>query len=251
MQEFYYIKSSKSHTINKISGHDLVAIITKASEDLQHMIADGYVPDKATSPYGLTSNGYEQLYAYLATPDAADLGGVTYRNKAGSDAIHQFHKDIGYSIVKNKHFTKNVVIDKAHKGMWFYDVRQLEPSKFNHPPGDTQPRKLIIKVSLADGTTCMYCNAVVESRHIVSHQLSVKCFIKQPVSDEYVRIGNSISLSILGEIGIIPYVFMPASYEVHVPGWVDKAVETFNKNDGYAGMSLVEYLKRIATTHNK
>lgn len=248
MKDVYYIKTPKVNDPRKLSGDDLIQLVDHAA-DVMKLLAQDYVADPATE-YGLTSNGYERVKAF----QEGVFGGCKprYRKKEGSEAVALFRKDLQYSAIKNGHFINNVKNDRAIKGMWFYNVQWEKGSKFSDPKNT--PYVVIVKTSLFDGATCEVCGTIIESKDTIGHRLQKGCFDKQQPSSDYVRIdqgSSGISMSTISEVGTIPYLFAPITHGVFVPSWVKQAFDVYQKNQGYAGLTLVDYLKKIASSHNE
>lgn len=97
--------------------------------------------------------------------------------------------------------------------------------------------------------TCPNCDKDVKAVSITRHMASQQCLVDTANRD--VRTGGYQELMdpkhtnsiIKANVGAQP---RPKEYQYWVPQWVNEAVEQFQKRGGFAGLSLSEYLSKLA-----
>lgn len=52
-------------------------------------------------------------------------------------------------------------------------------------------------------------------------------------------------MDVLSTTNVVPYVIAPTEYGVYVPKWIMQALAVYDQKEGFAGMPLAEYLKKM------
>lgn len=101
---------------------------------------------------------------------------------------------------------------------------------------------------ILDGQVCQYCGAVYPSNKMARHQLSQICKIDSANRDlreqQWQPVEDGPEIRAIREAGIAMEL-RPNGFTMWAPPWVKDAMEQFKRNNGFAGMSLTEYLNKM------
>jgi hypothetical protein len=100
-----------------------------------------------------------------------------------------------------------------------------------------------------DAMKCKKCGLVREKSMMHAHGFHPECYIeaeRRRVLDAGLTKIYDIEEIIAIRAAALTHEIVPESVGVHVPDWVISAIKTYKSNpDGYAGLTLTEYLKMI------
>lgn len=230
----YCIKSAGKNNARQLSREELEQEVVRCRDELQQMAHSGerIAPDMSR---GVLHRDFESVNVLF--PGHYSINTTQYRDKRGNAAAEQFKADIAKASAKNYNFFCNLQNDKVNYGMWFYGVY--------HDNGGTS----IEKTTLFQGVVCPVCNDIVQSQDIIGHRQAQKCYDQFSPPEGYIRFADK-PLTAISKAGNIPYVFGPVEYGVYIPKWVADALTAWEGGlKGYAGLSLAEYLRKLADTN--
>lgn len=231
----YCIKSAGKKNARQISETQLEAEVEQSKTDLQQFArsSDRIAPDMSR---GILHRDFESVNVLL--PGHYSINTTQYRDKRGNAATEQFKADISKASVKNFNFINNLQAGKITFGMWFYGVY--------HDSGGTS----IEKTMVFQGAVCPVCHEIVQSEDIIGHRQASKCYDQFSPPEGYIRFADK-PITAISKAGNIPYVFGPVEYGVYIPRWVADALSAWEGGlKGYAGLSLAEYLRKLADDHS-
>lgn len=99
--------------------------------------------------------------------------------------------------------------------------------------------------------TCDVCGVNVTTLTLDDHKLTVDCRnvkLESELADKGLCLIEDLADEIaLSKTRNIPIEYHPSGFNMYVPGWVEGAISAYKKhNRGFAGMSLHEYLDKMA-----
>jgi Zn finger protein HypA/HybF involved in hydrogenase expression len=104
--------------------------------------------------------------------------------------------------------------------------------------------------TVADGCECNKCGGIVTKDFIDKHQASWGCAVasnkRTAEAMDYERISNLELAKAVRRALTVPSMLVSEMYAVYAPKWVLSAAETYYKDGGYAGMTLEEFLTKVA-----
>jgi hypothetical protein len=106
--------------------------------------------------------------------------------------------------------------------------------------------------TVVDGVTCEKCGQVIQRTDLENHQVTIPCFLaysrSQLENSNSKPIANEADVIEVRKVTSIPSTLLPTACTLYVPTWVHAAIVQYKK-EGYAGMSLSEFLTRLSTDH--
>jgi hypothetical protein len=130
---------------------------------------------------------------------------------------------------------------RKDKDRFFYLV-----DRFN--PNNIQPLEIEYIVNSTPRATCEKCGHTVERNRLKAHQKTPGCakaaHFKQ-IKDRGLVQSRAKEVIKLAEQGLIPAESVPVEWEWYVPTRINQSVEQYHKNNGYAGLTLEEYLLKL------
>jgi hypothetical protein len=106
------------------------------------------------------------------------------------------------------------------------------------------------KYTIVDGINCNKCSAPVLIQDLEVHQRTWDCGIEEgkalAAAHNMKHISDpNIALSVRCAIGV-DSLLIPTRFDVMAPTWVHEAIGMYNANDHFAGMTLSEFLVKLA-----
>lgn len=112
----------------------------------------------------------------------------------------------------------------------------------------------ISKLMVDDPPVCNICSDVVVYDDLADHQVGSSCLSQttrnQAEANGLVLIEAEFEAD-LTKTTSVPYQMVPSSYDMWVPRWVESAITAYNKNKGFAGLTLTEYLDKLSALQVK
>jgi hypothetical protein len=107
--------------------------------------------------------------------------------------------------------------------------------------------------TVVDGVVCDKCKQVTLKNKLIEHQASFQCNLeaneRQATDLGYEPYYGNGCMDIRAAVDLHS-VLVPASYTVYVAPWVKDAITQYHHNEGFAGMSLSEFLNKVAGDKN-
>lgn len=104
------------------------------------------------------------------------------------------------------------------------------------------------------GVLCPDCGYIINKSSFKQHRVSMKCMTDS--SNRDVREAGYVELTTGPEmtaarVADIKIELRPSGYTMWAPPWVGDAVETYRRNNGFAGLSLGQYLAKMKPNEDK
>jgi hypothetical protein len=98
---------------------------------------------------------------------------------------------------------------------------------------------------------CTHCRTVVNTKQLPSHMKTARCInyrmynVIHSGDNERVDYRSNKELYNLCHDGLIDTELVAYKYDAYVPKWIYSAYQVWNKNGGFAGLSLYDYLQKM------
>ena len=103
---------------------------------------------------------------------------------------------------------------------------------------------------VSDFVKCPVCEEILAQANLAAHQSKQKCIdhgkYLKIIRAGYVHISEGTIIANAAKRGELPSEIIPVMWNTYVPKWVVDAQEVFKKENGFAGMKLLDFLKKMA-----
>jgi hypothetical protein len=142
--------------------------------------------------------------------------------------------------------TEVAVIDKAIESV--SAGNKLEGKSFIHSVSTSGSWGVICKATTMKGVMCDSCGHILSASAIANHRSSLTCMRDthtRDVEDKgWEMVNNPAHLAAIRKSGV-EWDVRAEAFKMWAPNWVHQAIVSFNKNEGFGGLSLEEYLKKM------
>lgn len=118
----------------------------------------------------------------------------------------------------------------------------------------TMDDKQAYLVTVIDGARCSICDQVQPVDGLPEHQKTVDCYIKGEVARAKIAGFEPLKFTrtddVLKAKGVTR-IMVPIYAQAYVQPWVNQAIDSFGQNDGYAGMTITEFIDKMAPDTEK
>jgi hypothetical protein len=110
----------------------------------------------------------------------------------------------------------------------------------------------LVSITIIEGVTCPYCKQHVCKNDMDRHLLNPQCYldtetlkVKEMGYEQIFDINEMIAVrqSVIAE-----YKMVPMYINFYAPPWVAQALKIYRESDGYAGMTLTDFLATMKPT---
>jgi hypothetical protein len=183
---------------------------------------------------------YYQLKAILNTRQHASMSRYTQplTELAMPDFIHEFMVQLEDAIEAQKETIANLeLLQPTYKGVFF---RTFSSD--------------IAVTKVFSGIICPDCGRPVTKSVISSHRASMKCMTDTANRDVrevgWVTLNTSAEMHAIKSAGI-SIELRPSGYEMWIPRWANDAILAYNRDKGFAGLTLAQYLDKMRPNEDK
>lgn len=128
-------------------------------------------------------------------------------------------------------------------------IAEIIPDMVKNNYGVGHKEFKVYTAKLRTGIVCSECDSIVTKSSYQTHVASFNCLKDHLSREVYNRGWTPIETSQDVQAvrrSRVQYDIIPANFNVWAPKWVGDAIEAYHKNkDGYAGMTLTEYLDKV------
>lgn len=112
----------------------------------------------------------------------------------------------------------------------------------------------ISKLLVDSPPVCSICDQTVIYETMTDHVRSPEChgeaMYNQEIQNGWTQLTEDDEIKVVFEATKIKSKLAPTSYGLFVPSWVKTAIETFNDSNGFGGMTLAEFLDKMADSNS-
>lgn len=149
--------------------------------------------------------------------------------------IDQFNTQLAQHIDTQANFIEQAKMGKLNATSIFVDSMQPQVSA----------------AKVFDGVLCKDCGHVISKTVYKQHLSSLKCMKDTTDRDlreqGWVELDNGPHITAVKSANI-PVELRPSGYTMWVEPWVGAAIQSFDKNKGFAGLKLSDYIRKMKPT---
>lgn len=239
-------------------------VLTAMRAKLLAMIADDYkdvggpnAPLRLTSPYNSSDEIVDYMSKYGTTTITLESWAQHSRRassesqKFASQSVPAFIEHIDKIIAVNKKFVTRMLASKLTKDSSFIQATDGAYDADGSVMPTTLPGATLTMHRMPFQSQCEHCRKVVNTRQLQSHMKTARCVnyrtytVVESGDNKLVSRTKDTSLYNLCNDGLIDTELIAYRYDAYVPNWVYNAYNIWRKNDGFAGMSLYDYLQKM------
>lgn len=131
------------------------------------------------------------------------------------------------------------------KNSYAVTIKPRDPKDSHH---------LLIALAREENVRCDRCQAILNVQNLADHQLTEKCRdrveLKKLQASGFVYTSNAAIKKGIRQ-GIIPGRMIPCDYDYYIPKWVHDAIALYNKDQGYAGMKICDFIQKMRPDSEK
>jgi hypothetical protein len=128
------------------------------------------------------------------------------------------------------------------------EENQLHNLVFVDSVNTSRPNEHIAVARTFKATNCNSCGEIIPASSFNSHVGSLKCMLATHERDlrekGWKPVSSSHHLAAIKKAGV-NYEVRATGFTMWAPAWVHESIEKFEQGDGYAGMSLAEFLSKM------
>jgi hypothetical protein len=151
---------------------------------------------------------------------------------------------------QNKEIERKVKLQQLQEDDWLVGLSDMGTPYLAsyHPKYGGQVIDTFYYIRMVDAVRCQVCGTIVRRSELTRHQLHPECNIRHDTQNAeqagLIKMPDLHTALAVREAGVKNQV-VATRYDIYAPAWVLEAIKTYQSNQGYADMSLAEFLRKM------